>query len=42
MVYPSGATAPLRTHDRHLELADRTDPDDAPDYFVINYKPVET
>ena len=35
MVYPSGGTAQLRTHDRHLELADRTNPDDAPDYFGV-------
>ena len=39
MVYPSGApNAELRSHDRHIELADRAKPEEdggEPDYFGV-------
>ena len=36
MVYPRGGTAPLRTHERHIELADRSQPDDEDnDYYGV-------
>ena len=38
MVYPSGSLATLRTHERHIELADRLMPeDDGPnDFFGVS------
>ena len=37
MVYPAGGKASHRTHDRHLELANRVNPDEdaASDYFGV-------
>ena len=34
-VYPHGGSAPLRTHERHLQLADRANQDDGPDYYGV-------
>ena len=36
MVYPAGSQSEHRTHDRHLELADRVNPhQDGPEYFGV-------
>ena len=42
MVYPAGRTAPLRTHARHLELAQRAGPesDANEEYFGVKEGPI--